>query len=77
MNLKYIEGFMWRHIKPSHVCDRHVRFLITWNGIGKYNKMFRYFLFSSYHNTKLQLSDKNISTHARVILKICYELNPK
>ena len=27
------------------------------------SKMFCYFLFSSYHNTKLQLSDKNISTN--------------
>ena len=42
-------------------------FLLTWSGIGKYNKMSRYFLFSSYHNTKLQLSDKNISTHHRLI----------
>ena len=29
---------------------------------GKHNKLFCY-LFSSYHNTKLQLSDKNISVH--------------
>ena len=29
-------------------------------------KMSRYFLFSLYHNTKLQLSDKNISKHARL-----------
>ena len=43
--------------------DRHVRFLRPWRGIGKHKKMSRNFLFSSYHNTKLQPCDKNISTH--------------
>ena len=39
---------------PSHhPRDRHVGFLLGWNGLGKHNKMSRYFLFSSYHNTKL------------------------
>ena len=38
-------------------------FLFTRSGIGKYNKISSYFLFSPYHNTKLQLSDKNISTY--------------
>ena len=27
--------------------------LLAWHGIGKHNKMSRYFLFTSYHNTKL------------------------
>ena len=45
--------------------DRHVGFLSAWRGIiRKHKKMPQNFLFSSYHNTKLQLSDKNISTHA-------------
>ena len=30
--------------------------------IGKYNKMSGYFLFSSYHNTKLRPCDKNSKT---------------
>ena len=47
-----------------HTPDHHVGFLFTRSGIGKYNKTTRYLLFlSSYHNTKLQLSDKKISTH--------------
>ena len=46
-----------------HTCDRHVGFLFTRSSIEKYNKMC-YFLVSSYHNTKLQLSEKNISTHS-------------
>ena len=46
-----------------HTPDHHVGFLFTQSSIGKYNKMSRYFVFSSYHNTKLQQSDKNISTH--------------
>ena len=36
-----------------HTRDRHVGFLLAWHGIGKHNKMSHYFLFSSYHNTKL------------------------
>ena len=32
---------------------RHVGFLFTSDGIGKSNKMFHYFLFSSFHITKL------------------------
>ena len=44
----------------------HVGFLFTWRGIGKHKKMSRNFLFSSYHNTKLHPSDKNISTHTHV-----------
>ena len=45
--------------------DRHVGFLLAWQGLGKHNKISRYFLLSSYHNTKLQQSDKNISIHTR------------
>ena len=49
----------------SHcACDRHVGFLFTQKGIEKSSKMIRNFLFSSYHIIKLQLSDKNISTHS-------------
>ena len=36
-----------------HTCDRSVGFLLAWNSIGKHNKMSRYFLFSSYCNSKL------------------------
>ena len=64
-----IEGFIWHPLKPiftSHYTrDRHVGCLFTWSGIGKYHKMCHYFLFSSYHNNKLQLKNKNISTHTR------------
>ena len=48
-----------------HTRGRHVGFLFTWSGIEKYNKISRYFLSSSNHNSKLQPSDKNISTHTR------------
>ena len=62
-----IEGFhvaSYQANFASHdTCDHHVGFLLAWHSIGKHNKMSRYFLFSLYHNTKLQLSDKNISTH--------------
>ena len=53
-----------------HTRDRHVGFLFARDGIGKYNKMSHNFLFSSYHNTKLQLRDKNISTHNRLKFQI-------
>ena len=49
-----------------HTRDRHVGFLTPQAGMGKYNKMSQNFLFSSYHNTKLQPSDENISTHTRL-----------
>ena len=42
----------------------------AWPGIAKYNKMSRYFLSSSYHNTKLRPSDKNIKTHTRLKFQI-------
>ena len=62
-----IEGFhvtsYQANFASHHTRNRHVGFLFAGDGIGKHNKMFRYFLFSSYHITKLQLSDKNISTH--------------
>ena len=32
-----------------HTRNRHVGFFFTWSDIGKYNKMSRYFLFSSVH----------------------------
>ena len=49
-----------------HTYDRHVGFIFARNGIGKYNKLSCYFLLSSCHNTKLQLRDKNITTHIRL-----------
>ena len=52
-----------------HTRDRHVGFLSPQTGIGKYNKMSQNFLFISYHNTKLQPSDKDISTHTHTRLK--------
>ena len=48
-----------------HTRDHHVGFPLAWEGIGKSNKTFHNFLFSSYHITKLQLSGKNIITHTR------------
>ena len=50
--------------------DRHVGFFFAWVGMGKYNKMSLYFSFSSYHNTKLRPSDKNIKTHTRLKFQI-------
>ena len=54
-------------------------FPFAWTGIGKDNKMSRYFLFSSYHYTKSRPSDKNIKTHTRLIQKFksCYKANQK
>ena len=53
-----------------HTRDRHVGFQFTCEGIGKSNKICHYFLFSSYHKTKLQPSDKNINTHTRMKFQI-------
>ena len=50
--------------------DRHVGFLSPQSGIGKHNKMPQNFSFSLYPNTKLQLSDKNISLHTWVKFEI-------
>ena len=41
------------NFESHHTRDSHVGFLLTQSGIGQYNKMSRYFLISSYHNTKL------------------------
>ena len=49
-----------------HTRDCHVRFLSAHNSIGKNKKMFCYFLFSSNPITKLQPSDKSISTHTQL-----------
>ena len=46
------------------------QFCKSWPDVGIYNKMSRYFLFSSYHFTKLRLYDKNIKTHARLKIQI-------
>ena len=51
------------NLASHHNRHRHFGFLFTCKGIGKSNKMFHNFLFSSYHIAKLQPSDKNISTH--------------
>ena len=70
----YREGFhvtsYQTNFASHHTRNLHVGFLFTWSGIGKYKKMSRCFLFSSYHYTKLQLSDKNISTRTRVEILI-------
>ena len=51
-----IEGFhvtsYQANFASPHTHNRHVGFLLAWHGIGKYNTMFRYFLFSSYNNSK-------------------------
>ena len=58
--------------------DRHVGFLSPQSGTEKYNQMSQNFLFSSYHYTKLQPSDKNILAHTfGWNFKSCYEVNPK
>ena len=46
--------------------------LVLENTIKLYQK-----LFSSYHNSKVQLSEMNISTHTWWNLQSCYEVNPK
>ena len=73
-NTKIIEGFhvtsYQANFASHHTCDRHVGFLAPLSGIEKHNKMSHNFSYSSYHNTELQLSDKNISTHIQVKFKI-------
>ena len=60
----------------SHrTCDCLVGFLFACDSIGKSNKMFHYFLFSSYHITKLQPSDKNFCTEWN--FKSFHEVNRK
>ena len=72
MSILYIKGFYVTSYQANfashHTRDCHDGFLFTRSGIGKCNKMSRYFLFNSYHNTKLQLSDEKISTHSFEIL---------
>ena len=51
-----------------HTRDRHVGVLIPQSGLENTRKCPRTFHF--YHNTKLQLSDNNISTHAWLEFKI-------
>ena len=62
-----IEGFhvtsYQAKFESHHTCDRHVGFLFAWSSIGKHNKMSCSILFSLRHNTKIQLSKKNIRTH--------------
>ena len=53
-----------------HTHNRHVGFLFMCEGIGKSNKMFHNFSFSSFHITKSQPNDKNISTHTRMKFQI-------
>ena len=53
-----------------HTHNPHVGFLFPQSGIGKHNEIGQNFSFSSYHNTKLQLCDKNISIHTRVKFEI-------
>ena len=54
--------FISSQFASHHTRARKVSFLFARDGIGKHNIMFRFLLFSSYHNT-LHLSDKNIRTH--------------
>ena len=60
-----------------HTRDCHVGFHSAWKGNGKINKTICYFLFASYHINKLQLSDKNVSTHSIEIFKYFHEVNQK
>ena len=59
-----------------HTRDRHVGFLLALHGIGKHNKMSRYFLLSSYHISKLYRYGKNIRTHTGNFISFC-EVNQK
>ena len=65
-----IEGFYVSSYQANfashHTRDRHVCFLSAQDGIGKKQQKFHYFLFSSYHITELQLSDRNITTHTQL-----------
>ena len=83
-----IEGF---HVTPyqanfvsHHARNRQVGFLFTLDDFGKYNKMLHHVLFYFIPHTKLQLSDKNISTHThppppptRLKFQILSRINPK
>ena len=65
------------NLASYHTRDRHVGFLFAQPNIRKHNKMFCNFLSSSNHNTKLHLSDKNISTHTQLTFKSWCEVNQK
>ena len=71
---------MWRLYQANfvsrHTHDYQVGFLFAKTGIGKHKKMSRNCLFSSNHNTKLPLSDKNISTQYTVHTHLVKTLNP-
>ena len=71
---EHIEGFhvtsYLANCASHYTRNPHVGFLFPQSGIGKHNKMSQNFPFSSYHDTKLQLCDKNISKHTRVKFKI-------
>ena len=62
LNLFSIEGFHVTSYQANfvsrHTHDCHVGFLSPQAGVEIYNKMSENFLFSSYHNTKLQPSEK-------------------
>ena len=64
-----IEGFFVTSYQANFAShptrDRHVSFLFAYPGINT-TKCSCYFLYSSYHKTKLGLSDKNIKTHTRL-----------
>ena len=72
--------FMWRHIKPifasHHTCDHLVGFLLPQTGMGKYNKIPQNFLFSSYHNARLQPSYK-ILAHTLLKFEILLQSKSK
>ena len=58
------------NVASHHPREPHAGFLSARSGIGKYNKMSRYFLLSSCHNTKFNLRAKSITTHTRLKLQI-------
>ena len=70
------EGFhvmSYESNSASHnIRDLHVGFLSLQFDIEKHNKMSQNFSFSSYRNTKIQLRDKNISTHTWMKFKILW-----
>ena len=74
VQMLYRAFFMWRHIKPIlHVIPLATAMLVSFciaRYIRKYNKMSPYFLSSSYHNTKLRASNKNIKTLTRLKFQI-------
>ena len=76
LGLYTIEDYQANFIS-HHTRDRHVGFRLAWHGIGKHNKMSRYSLFSSYRNSKLQQSDKNITNTLGGNFKSFCEANQK